>query len=570
MNESTFKRRLNKDEWSNDYGYLFEGKKLEREKDRAIIKLTFIRHGEKELTNSSETALTRRGIFEAAVVGAKRDKKDTFSINYSPTDRTKLTGEIANLSEKLEGEMKEEALLGVKNVFSKEYLKQLLDIKRKMLPSDASILSSEEARRVDEEAARLQMQEYFSHGSAMPDEKTISPDEMAGKIETIIRRYVGDLQDTQKYALNSIHEVLNVTHDFVVASFLKKALGEYGETIKPGEGFEVIIKSAKSENEDVELILFFRAKEYKLDPQDLGCSVDIIQEMHHKEEMQNTLAAHKELINIDDLSGTSVELYSPSQQKSDKLLLFIPGSGLNAQSGLKFYDHFLQAGYRTAGINLPGTLKTRLAHQELGEMDLAAYTQEVEKTLKHLENEIGVKAKNIVIVGHSLGAMLGLQAAKNDKYGAIILLAGGIIKDTLKKLAIPPEKIQSFSEQANKKSVLSRTENDLKRWFNGEKVMGLESVYKDCLGKDSAQASYDAYTKAVDVHQDDFIETPGLIITGRNDQSISVKLNQDTAEKLNFKFRTIDSSHMIPLSPNAHQAFESIERFVKSINKGEK
>jgi len=100
--------------------------------------------------------------------------------------------------------------------------------------------------------------------------------------------------------------------------------------------------------------------------------------------------------------------------------------------------------------------------------------------------------------------------------------------------------------------------------------MGLESVYKDCLGKDSAQASYDAYTKAVDVHQDDFIETPGLIITGRNDQSISVKLNQDTAEKLNFKFRTIDSSHMIPLSPNAHQAFESIERFVKSINKGEK
>jgi len=61
MNESTFKRRLNKDEWSNDYGYLFEDKKLEREKDRAIIKLTFIRHGEKELSGDSETALTKRG-----------------------------------------------------------------------------------------------------------------------------------------------------------------------------------------------------------------------------------------------------------------------------------------------------------------------------------------------------------------------------------------------------------------------------------------------------------------------------------------------------------------------------
>jgi len=292
--------------------------------------------------------------------------------------------------------------------------------------------------------------------------------------------------------------------------------------------------------------------------------------MDEKEEIERKLEENKKLINVDDRTGTSAELYSPRRQKSDKLLVFIPGSGLNAKSGLKFYDYFFLAGYRTAGINLPGTLKTHPAHQDIGKMDLAAYTQEVDKTLSYLKNEIKIRAQNIVIVGHSLGAMLGLQAAKKNEYGAVILLAGGIIKDTLKELAIPSEKIQIFSEQANKKSVLSRTANDLRTWFSGERVSGLESVYSDCLGKDSAQASYEAYTEAVDVHQDDFFGTPGLIIAGRNDQSIPVEVNQDTAERLNFKFQTIDSSHMIPLSPNARQAFESIERFVKSLNKEKK
>jgi len=277
MSAPTFYKRQGLNEWSKDYGYLFEGKKLEREKDRAIIKLTFVRHGEKELTSGSETALTKRGIFEAALLGTKRDKKDTFSINYSPTDRTKLTGEIANLSEKLQGEIKEETLLSVKNDFSKEYLERLLNIKRKMLPDNVSQLSAEEARKIDEEAAILQMQEYFSYGANRPDQGTISPDEMAGKIGTIIRRYVDDLQDHQKYSPYSLHEVLNVTHDFVVASFLRKIIGDSSDSIRPGEGFEVIIKGPKSDDPNsMEMVLVFREQEYKLDPKDLKCSADIM------------------------------------------------------------------------------------------------------------------------------------------------------------------------------------------------------------------------------------------------------------------------------------------------------
>ncbi|PIP29167.1 hypothetical protein COZ84_01600 [Candidatus Kuenenbacteria bacterium CG_4_8_14_3_um_filter_39_15] len=268
MNESTFKRRLNKDEWSNGYGYLFEGKKLEREKDRAIIKLTFVRHGEKELTSGSETALTKRGIFEAAVLGTKRDEKDTFSINYSPTDRTKLTGEIANLSEKLHGEIKEEASLGVKNNFSKEYLEQLLDIKRKMLPEDISTITSDQKKEIDEQVTRQQLAEYLKHGTHRPDDETLSPAEMAEKIPTIIKKYESEINNRNKYESNSIHEVLNITHDIVIASFLNKYLPDYDQTnIRPGEGFEIIIKGqgVGDDNDKIGLTLVFRGKEYPLD-----------------------------------------------------------------------------------------------------------------------------------------------------------------------------------------------------------------------------------------------------------------------------------------------------------------
>jgi broad specificity phosphatase PhoE len=268
MNEkfSESPHRESLDEWEKDYSYLFEGEKIEREKDRAIMKLVFIRHGEKELTSDSETDLTYRGKFEAAILGTKRDAKDSVEINYSPTVRTAATGETANLSEKLQGKMQEEKLLSIEGVFSDEFREEMMDIKKEMLTENLSDLSSEDQEKIDQAASSKQLENYLSYGSDKPDEQTLSPEELATRIAEIINRYTESLSDKDKYKPNSINEVINVTHDVVVASFLAANIKNFtfDTPIRPGEGFEVIIKGPTEAEREIEMSLFFQGKEYPL------------------------------------------------------------------------------------------------------------------------------------------------------------------------------------------------------------------------------------------------------------------------------------------------------------------
>lgn len=262
--------RTNISEWRRDYGYLFEGRKIEREKDRAILKLVFVRHGEKELSGEAETALTKRGIFQTAVLGAKRYEKDSISINYSPTLRTEVSAETTSLSDKINGAVKEEELLGYnvggKSAFSKEFVEKIMDIKKKMLPANYSELSPEEKKEIDEQAGSKQLAMYLGYDTEKPDEDTLSPRELAQQTAEVVKKYVEAVNSGDQYQVNSLHEIINFTHDFNISSFLKYTVPGYDPSIpiRPGEGFEVLIKSPKNDQGEPEISIYFKDKEYSL------------------------------------------------------------------------------------------------------------------------------------------------------------------------------------------------------------------------------------------------------------------------------------------------------------------
>ena len=263
--------RINKEKWQNDYDYLFEGKKIEKEKDKIIFKMRFVRHSEKQITSGSETNLTKRGIFQGAILGTKRGKADSLTINYSPTPRTQATAETAAISGNSKTTIKENSTLGIKNDLSQKYLEELMSIKRKIRKKYPVELSSKQKKELDIEVGNAQIDSYLAHKQNKPDKGTLSPEKMGSKIKKIIKEQIDDIKNGE-YENGSIHESLNITHDLVIASFLNQAIGNYGEyAIKPGEGFEIIIKNknAGEAKDETELILFFRGKEYKLNYDEL-------------------------------------------------------------------------------------------------------------------------------------------------------------------------------------------------------------------------------------------------------------------------------------------------------------
>ncbi|MFC1622560.1 hypothetical protein ACFL1Y_01010 [Patescibacteria group bacterium] len=264
--------------------------------------MTFVRHGQKELTSGSETGLTKKGFFQSAVVGAKREPKDSINIEHSPTLRTVDTGETIELSDKVVGDIKENDLLGHHGCFSKEFVKEILSVKKDLikeklekkglLPVDfeskdsaeqedilnnlTQQLTEKEKVEVEKIAAPKQLKKFVDYESEKPDKDTLSPKELAMRVKDIIDKYIEEIKDPNQYKPNSIHETIHVTHDFHISTFLYFVSEEYKKmidegkieennpTIKPCEGFEVIIKGP-SNDKKTEISLFFRGKEYPLD-----------------------------------------------------------------------------------------------------------------------------------------------------------------------------------------------------------------------------------------------------------------------------------------------------------------
>ncbi|GEM_PF-6841485 len=268
--------------------------------------------------------------------------------------------------------------------------------------------------------------------------------------------------------------------------------------------------------------------------------------------------SNEEIVTVNQQRGTTIDLLRPKSGEKNKILVYIPGAGLNSKSGLLFYNFFISKGFAVAGLNLSGVNQKYNGSAAIGWND---YMEDVSLSIKKIVG-CGYAEKDITLVGHSLGGVLAINEAKQKSYDAVVCLAGCLTNETLN---IKPSSLGQPQQLEKDGAEISITMSDLKNWFTGENCPdALAEVYKDIAGNISAKTKLESYSLATACTKDDLAETRGLAIAGSKDKSMPSALNKKTADLLNFNFKEINGGHMLPLSDNSNEVFESILSFLNN------
>ena len=272
---------------------------LEQEEGRDVkVSAIFERHGEKEASaTSAETPLTEKGERESAEFGRSLPKSGVVKGYSSNTPRTRRTAELAVENSPTEVKMTETGTekpkirtdkgLGFYYDPEGEFFKKAKQISKDVVEKDFGDLSPEEEKnRKLTEIRNQQANYYLSFGDKRPDPFTISPVELAALMAEKVNTYI-NMADR----LNSGSDVqlVNATHDFNIAAFLKEVMvlsrkedgqpvkfekiEEIGGGIGYNESFEVLTETDSQGNKTIKLI--FRGKEYELDTKRLFELVEI-------------------------------------------------------------------------------------------------------------------------------------------------------------------------------------------------------------------------------------------------------------------------------------------------------
>lgn len=258
----------------------FEPRNVQEKMDKGEnvkIRAIFVRHGEKEHDSENpETGLTLDGEWGARELGQGLGKKDMIKSYASDTNRTwdaakYITEQSPTLKK---GNQRLKKQLAFHYDRHGEFLKNVLKIKNDIL-KEKDGLSKEKFNELLHEATTKQIDYYLSFGNNRPDTKTYSPKETAADMARLLDEHV---KMSKKLKSGSEIDIINVTHDFNLAAFLKeilvreeggkKVIGfdsieEIGGGLDFNEGFEVLIETDKDKNKKIKLL--FRKKEYEID-----------------------------------------------------------------------------------------------------------------------------------------------------------------------------------------------------------------------------------------------------------------------------------------------------------------
>lgn len=261
------------------------------------IHVLFLRHGEKEMntTTGAETGLTERGRKESAEFGKSLDKKDLIKAYSSNTDRTKESAELivatSPTEKKMNLRLKEELSFNYDK--KGDFVNKLMETKKEMLGHDFNGLREEEKKERMDKYENWATDYYLNFGDQRPDEGTMSPVETAAMTSKLAERYA---KMADRVYSGSDIQLINDTHDFNIASFLKevlirdingqkirgfKSIEEVGGHLEFNEGFELLVES---DNEGKKNIKFgFRGQQYELDAQRLSELVKIAEDLEKKD-----------------------------------------------------------------------------------------------------------------------------------------------------------------------------------------------------------------------------------------------------------------------------------------------
>jgi hypothetical protein len=256
--------------------------------ENVIIHAVFMRHGEKEHDpENPETGLTLKGEWDSRAFGQSRGRKGYIEPHASDTPRTIDTAKYA--TEQSPTRDKKDLVLENDLAFrydpESDFLKKAMKIKRDVLGEDPGNLPEDELIKRMFEANSKQTDYYLSFGDQRPDIKTFSPVETASGIAKMVYDYI---EGTSEIKSGSEIDLINATHDFNLAAFLKEAMireegghkirgfdsvDEIGGSFGFNEGFEILIKASEKGKKEIKLV--FRGREHQLDMDRINELVEI-------------------------------------------------------------------------------------------------------------------------------------------------------------------------------------------------------------------------------------------------------------------------------------------------------
>jgi len=246
--------------------------------ENVVIHAIFVRHGEKEHDpDNPETELTLGGEWGSREFGQSRPKSDMAKPYSSKTLRTEKTAQhaVRQSPTKNKGNLRFREDLSFIYDEKGKFLKDVMKIKMSVLGDNYEVLNDQEKEKRLYEATTKQVDYYLNFGNQRPDPKTYSPVETAARIAKLIDKYI---TMSGKLKSGSNIDLINATHDFNLAAFLKeviirevdgkkvkgfKSTKEIGGPPNFNENFEITID--RKDGQDISIKMIFRGEEYEMD-----------------------------------------------------------------------------------------------------------------------------------------------------------------------------------------------------------------------------------------------------------------------------------------------------------------
>lgn len=220
-------------------------------------------------------------------------------------------------------------------------------------------------------------------------------------------------------------------------------------------------------------------------------------------------------------------------------------------------------GYSTFRFNLREH-KGRGLSSRLGSVDIFDYVADVKRAIA----EVTLRYKEVpILVGHSMGGLLALQAGSEDSLKSLVLIAPAPPKGVKKE--IPP--------WALKKSFVSLWKSAWALFFEDTIMIGYREMsgrinewdkskrirYHMRLVPESAKVLRDIIFGSIDVTADS-IAVPVLVVSGSVDDIVPIESSRETAKKYGASFIEMKGNgHLVIFEPGWDEASAKIRHWLE-------
>ena len=273
------------------------------------------------------------------------------------------------------------------------------------------------------------------------------------------------------------------------------------------------------------------------------------------------------------LNDLVVDVFFPDHDAPENLFapdttaVFVHGAGGGSWYWENWMTWLCAKGVTCQAINLRGHHPSKPV-EKIGRVSILEYVSDVESLLNSIEGDI-------ILIGHSMGALISQQIVASQKYSVIALVVMGSAPPDGVKMQGPKEEGIGYRIKSGLMAIgmiyKMIVKTPLVPVFRATRHYVAncipESEQRDFHNKlvpESAQVSLDV-TKGVIKAQLARIDIPKLLIAGEQDMMAVLPMQREIAEMQQMEFKHYpDHAHMLMIEPGWQQVLEDVYQWFQS------